>query len=438
MHTIPITRSRFRATATLVVLALAVTVAACSSDDSGSAGADATAAVSPTTDPPAAAPPATEPPPETATPTTVGDDAELRAALQAIADQALEPGSIEWTAPASGVSVGVRLPDGREVLVASGETVDGAPFDPTAPFSASTLGWEAALTVATALVAEGTLDPAATIDAWLPNQPNAERISVQMLLDGTHGWGSFDDAPVSVYPENVVADLERTWTLAEVLATYEAIPPRNEPGTFDADGRTTSYDAMAYIAEELTGRPFADLVTEYFAEPAGLDDTFLNTGGELPEGYQHGVFDLDGPNDTSQFPLTALVTYQPTRVAMVSTFPDLLDLLDTWAEGTWTTGGRPPSPDMFPADRQAGSDAIFGLGVPYQGYCPCVATPDGNQVERIGRRPYAVGTDVQAVRYLDDGISVVVHFNSDAHVDRAPVLAVADAAHAAALTALGS
>jgi hypothetical protein len=74
-----------------------------------------------------------------------------------------------------------------------------------------------------------------------------------------------------------------------------------------------------------------------------------------------------------------------------------------------------------------------GLGVPFNGYCPCTAGGDGHEVTAIGRTPTGniVGTDTHALRYVD-GITVVVHFNIGQSADRAQVRAVADAIHEAA------
>ena len=354
-------------------------------------------------------------------------------AVQDLAEAALQLDA-GWNASGpTGVLIGVRAPGLEDVLVASGTSGDDQPLDPSAPFSVSTLGWSVVQEIAADLIAGAALDPSASLDTWLPDQPNADRITVQMLIDGTHGWGSMNDSPVDLYPANVVADLERSWGLEEVLETYEAIPPFAEPGTFDPHARPTGFDALAYVAEQASGHTLAELVALHSAAPLGLTDTMLGDGVQFPDGFHHGRFMMDRPMDTTEFPTAALFTYQPTRLGVISSVPDLLDMLDAWADGSWTDGGVAPDAAMFPdSRREAPAGPIIGLGVPYSGYCPCEPTDGGNQVTAIGRRPYAVGSDLHVLRYLDDDISVVVHFNSDAWTDRQPLIELVDAVHAAA------
>ncbi len=281
----------------------------------------------------------------------VADD-HLSAAIQEIIDASLVPGAIDWNCcgvdlPATGVIVGVRVPGQPDILLAAGTYLDdGTALEPTASFPTANLGYSIVAEIGMKLVADGTLDPEATIDAWLPDAPNAERITVGMLIDATHGWGDYGD----VLGQNVTADLERHWTSSEAVATLVDVAPAAEPGTFVGDGVGTGMLALGYIAEQVTGTSLADLVTSTITEPAGLDDSLLSDGSDLPDNYQHGRFFVEGAptHSTAESPLTAYFTYAPAEDAFVSTVPDLLDLLDTWVDGTWRPGATPPTPAAFP------------------------------------------------------------------------------------------
>jgi D-alanyl-D-alanine carboxypeptidase len=220
------------------------------------------------------------------------DDDHLATAIQDIIDTSLTPGAINWNCcgvdlPPTGAIVGVRVPDRPDILLAAGtDLADGTALDPRASFSTASLGYSIVTEIGMKLVAEGTLDPDATIDAWLPDSPNADRITVGMLIDATHGWGDYG----AVHDQNVVADIDRRWTSGEAVATLREVAPEAEPGTFVGGSVGTGVLALGYIAEQVTGSSLADLVTSKITQPAGLEHSFLSDGTDLPDNYQHGRF----------------------------------------------------------------------------------------------------------------------------------------------------
>lgn len=139
---------------------------------------------------------------------------------------------------------------------------------------------------------------------------------------------------------------------------------------------------------------------------------------------------------TSDVPATSYFTFNTATGSVVSTLPDLLDLLDAWMEGALFADGRQPTPDDFPSERAADAgDLIVALSVPVNGYCPCEPAGEGNTTEGIGRGPNAPGSDLWLIEY-PDGISVALHYNSNEEEDKAAMREVADQAHQAAATAL--
>jgi CubicO group peptidase (beta-lactamase class C family) len=425
-----------RPTTGAAAIALAVSLLACSDDN--------TALDAPATQP--------SPTPETAVPTsstttttssttttTSPPSADtLTDELKGMLDDALQSTAIAWDAggdeaPPTAASVAVRIPGRDDIIVASGQSVDGTPFNPEAPFNVGSLTESLVQTVAYQLVDEGILDPNATIDQWLPAQPNASAITVQMLLDGTHGWAPFGTTPEVAIP----ADLTRHWTLAEVLATVESHSPFADPGTFSAEGTDVAVTALAAIAEHVTGTTLAQLVEARVAQPGGLDDTAISDGNE-PPGFEDGIFTFNGQRaDTSTFPHTAYNTYNTAYASANSTLRDLLDLLDLWRRGDFFTTDRVPGPHRLPAERLLHTDAsptgfVMGYGIPFNGYCPCQPHDEGTSVTAIGRAPTTLGTDNHIFHYPADGVSVVLHFNGSDWVDREPIRHVVDAIHDAA------
>ncbi len=382
-----------------------------------------------------ALPAAATSPPDTAPGTAPGEavDAQIADTVQGILDRSLEPDAIDWAccgvdAPATGVSVAVRIPGHDDLVLAAGEHVDGTPFDPNGSFATGSLGTTLVETIAWQLADEGLLDLTATVDTWLPAQQNADRVTLQMLLDGTSGW----DGWAGVDTPLIVADFERHWTLGEMLDTTADIAPLHDPGTFDNEGIDRGMAALAYVIEEVTGQSIAELIAERITEPLGLDDTFMQDGANQPARYQHGVFSFEGQRvDTSMYPNVSYYTYYGPIRAAVSNTTDLLDLLDAFDTGELFTAERVPGPEHFLGARIF-DGSVHGYGLPFNGYCPCESAGAGNglDVATIGRQPSSVGQSLFMLRY-PDGVSIVLHFNSGDEADRDDTRAVVEAIHAA-------
>jgi CubicO group peptidase (beta-lactamase class C family) len=416
--------------------ALVVAAAGCGGDDStGDAAATvATTTAAPSTTVAVTDPPATTDPPES-TPTTIAagpSDDELAAQIEAVLTEMLEPGSIRWDAsgvdvPPTAAVAAVRIPGRDDVLVAIGENVDGTPVDADAPFAVSNLATSLVGTVAFQLIDEGVLDPARTVDEWMPTLPNADRVTVQMLVHDETGWS---DVGV-IEPDPVVSDFGRAWSLREAVelraTTMTALA---EPGTPTDDG-FMNHIVLALVVEEVGGQPLADLVRERVTGPAGLDDTGLLDGSNAPAGIRHGVFNFEGTLvDTSPFDGTSYFTWHATHSA-VSTPTDLLELLDVWATGELFTTDRTTAPQSYAPEPVLDGDGnplfVAGSEVPFSGFCPCTEVDDGFEPIAFGRAPGGIGTLTYLLHFAD-GISVVVNVNSD-EVGFADFYAVVNAIH---------
>jgi CubicO group peptidase (beta-lactamase class C family) len=405
----------------LLLIAIALLVAACGAGDGGTAAG--TTVGEPATESTAASTPAAE-----------SRSTTLEAEITALLEAAMEPGAIDWTREGdagdpTAVTAGVRM-DGRDdVLVVVGTQADGTEAMATDPLSVGPLTGALARTIALQLVDEGILDPTATVDAWVPAMPVADVASVESLIEMRTGWSRWGAPGDDV----VLDDLERPWTLTEVVDLVSpTVSVDPNPSVATTDVLMTDL-ILGHVLEQVTGEPLATLVEDRIAGPLGLADTTISDG-DLPARYRHGVFDFDGEAvDTSMFPLTAYFTWHTATLAAVSSVPDLLDLLDAWQTGDLFTTDRTPSPERFGPERATSPSEIIsydGLGVPFNGYCPCTAAGDGHEVTAIGRTPTGniVGTDTHALRYAD-GITVVVHFNIGQSADRTQVRAIADAIH---------
>lgn len=423
-----------------VVVTAALACAACGSDSSSNSSVETTIAPSPTSEPQSTEPAPTQPAlAEPTTPPVTEPHVDLAALVQPIIDASLEPGAIDWNCcgvdiPPTSVRLGVRVAGYDDVLLSSGTRLDGTPALATDPFQGNSLGASLVRQATLALIADGTVDPAATIDQWLPDQPNADRVTVQMLLDNTHGWTT--SAQDDVITPNILADLARTWTLAETLELAAAQPPVAEPGTFDSTGAgdTIGLIALAQVLEQVTGSSLADIVRGNVTTPLGLSDTFVGVGSDDPADLQSGLFILPGgteATDPRDLSTVAFRTIDPPANAAITTVPDLLSLVAAWGDGEYPGGVRPTSAN-FPAtaalNHDGQIDAYQGNGVPFNGYCPCESSDDGFTPSVIGRQPNGIGNILLVYTYPDD-ISIVLQYNSEEYTSKEDIRKIADEVH---------
>lgn len=406
--------SRTPAGAVAAIAAITLTVAACGSADESTAADTTTLSVAPATSvgiTDTTGPPATEP-----SPTTIPKADRLATQIGAMLTDAIEPGSLRWDAngvdiPPTAAVAAVRIPAHEDILVAVGENVDGTPAEADAPFPVGSLTESLVRTVAFQLVDEGRLDPTLTVDHWAPTMPNADRVTVQMLLDDTTGWGDYG----ALDPDPVVSDLGRAWSLQQAVdlrATVMTVA--GEPGTRTSDAGNNEM-VLGLIVETIVGQPLTDLVRDRVSRPAGLDDTGVLNGSKIPNGYRAGVFPFNGtPTATSDFDGTSFLTWNQATTSTASTPTDLLDLLEIWATGGLFTTDRTPAPNRYAPETTDNSGIQYhaGAGVPFNGYCPCTEVDDGIEPTAFGRVPGVLGTLTYILRYTD-GISVVLNVNSD-------------------------
>ncbi len=362
----------------------------------------------------------TEPSPDTTNqPTTSSTEppallADVTNSVQALLDASLRPGALDWTlhdvlAPATGASVAIRVRGQPDLILSSGTELDlSTPFNSESVFSASTIASSMTQDLAFQLIREGVLDPAATLSTWFPDYPNAGHITVEMLLDESNGMGDFDARET----ELILADPNRAWTLDAVLAESANQPTTGEPGVFQPTSHATGIIAIGRIMELVTGTSLKDLYRTRITEPLGMRHTALSDGSPTP-GLQPGLFALGGaPANTADYPRTAYTTFGSPVWGVDSTVTDLLTYLSVAVNGSPTFGTK-LTPANFPASRLNETGALVnGTGTGLNGFCPCEPTSEGMAVSFIGRGPNSVGTTIQMYDYVQDGVSIVVHYNS--------------------------
>ena len=250
-------------------------------------------------------------------------DVARQALLRDVLDRHLAAGEFV------GARIALRVPDGTITQAESGTaTIDPAssPVDPDLAWNVGSVTKTFVAVVVLQLAEEGAVDLDGGIDAWFPDLPGADRITVRQLLQHTSGLGEYKDQP------DVLRDPTRRWTPSELIAVAEAGGRVGEPGGAHHYANT-NYIVLGEIVGKVTGHAWADEVRTRVVEPLGLAHTG-EISDERPVGYQaadSAFVDATWSSDPS---------IGGAAGAMQSTGRDLLRVVTALADGTLLS---PPS-----------------------------------------------------------------------------------------------
>jgi CubicO group peptidase (beta-lactamase class C family) len=177
---------------------------------------------------------------------------------------------------------------GKNVLTeALGESMSGVPATPAMHFRNGAMAFTYMATMLLELVDQEpdkvTLDD--KLSKFLPEIPNADRVSLKNLANMTSGYVDY------VYEPEVerLTTLEpfRQWTSEELIDSGVSRDLWFDPGTNWAYSHT-NYVILGRVLEKITGMPLADAMQKYIFGPMDLKQTQGNNGTpQIPEPVLH-------------------------------------------------------------------------------------------------------------------------------------------------------
>ena len=189
-----------------------------------------------------------------------------------------------------GMVVLIRTPEG-EYVKTWGSTEAGGTTEPTLDtkvrIGSNTKTWTG--TVILQMVDEGKIALEDPVSRYRPDVPNGENITIAQLLNMRSGL--FNYTETLELNEAIDTQPEKVWEPEELVAMGLANPPYFAPGE-DYHYSNTNTVLLGLIAEELDGKPIAEIYQERLFGPAGLDDTSFpaNSDTAIPTPYSHGYF----------------------------------------------------------------------------------------------------------------------------------------------------
>jgi D-alanyl-D-alanine carboxypeptidase len=178
-------------------------------------------------------------------------------------------------------------------------------------------------TVVLQLVDEGGLSLEDKLSQFYPEVPNADRITIRMLLNHTSGIP--EHTQNARFIEQLTIDPLKKWTTQELIDIGTVDVPNYPPGE-DFHYSNTNYTILAGIIEKVTGNPFPEELDTRILKPVGLEHTYLPDGPDDFRGEDaHGYVDVEGTPYDITYALDPSV-----GVASGSLISDIQDM-NTWA-----------------------------------------------------------------------------------------------------------
>lgn len=290
------------------------------------------------------------------------NDASITAALESELRQAMTDNDLR------GMIVRVTR-DGENLFTgAMGESLSGVPVSTDMHFRNGAFAFTYISQIVAALVDAGQLSLDDRIDAWLPDLPDADQVSIRMLLNMTSGYADYVYA--DGFAKAFYRDPFRQWDNTELIKIGMQAGRQFKPGSNWAYSHT-NYVILGELLESVTGKPMAELMRTYVIEPMGLK----NTGGNndtprIPAPVLHSFTserraDLQVPAD---MPFTEDATYWNPSWTTASGAVQTTNITDITTSMEVVGSGSQVSQDMYQA--QVGPNLVgFGAADP-SGKCP--------------------------------------------------------------------
>jgi D-alanyl-D-alanine carboxypeptidase len=214
-------------------------------------------------------------------PTAQRVDPKLAAALQKALDVERAAASLTGVAaavviPGEGVwSGGSGLADRATKARVTGRT----------PFPIASVTKTFVATLAIKLADEGRLRLDDRLDRWLPDWPNADRITLRQLLNHTSGVANFEQRIDGPYQRAVDAHPTKLWSPQQTLSY--ARKPEFAPGS-RWEYNNANYILAGLAIERATGSTVARLLRRELFAPLKLDDVVLQPQGRIRGTPAHG------------------------------------------------------------------------------------------------------------------------------------------------------
>lgn len=196
------------------------------------------------------------------------------------------------------VLLGITV-EGKELLIlAEGETMTGVPVTADMHFRNGNVAVAYMGNLFYQLVDAGIVSANDPICLWLPELPDAQNVTLEMLLNGTAGYPDF--MPMDVFQKQLYANPFHQWTPDELIKLAFTEKPKFKPGS-DWSYAHTNFVILGLALEKAAGKPFGELMQERVLTPFGLQQTAAPNTPQIPAPVLHSYTDERGHFEDATF-----------------------------------------------------------------------------------------------------------------------------------------
>ena len=258
------------------------------------------------------------------------------------------------------VIVSIKIGDTPVLTEAWGESMTGVPATTAMHFRNGAVTIAYLATVLLELQEKGQLSLDDKLSKWFPEYPQADRVTLRMLIGSTSGYADYVDANVIVPP--LYANPFRQWTTEELIKLALDRPMKCDPGACFAYSHA-NFVILGEVLSKVTGKPVAALIKDGVLTPLRLENTRSEETPAIQEPVLHA---FDGERGVYEDSTYWNPSWTLARGAIMTTdIGDLLtsaiaigtgSLLSPESHGLQTAMPDPPLPGF-------NEDFYYGLGL---------------------------------------------------------------------------
>jgi CubicO group peptidase (beta-lactamase class C family) len=185
----------------------------------------------------------------------------------------------------------VKVTQGDNVVIsqAFGESINGMPATTAMHFRNGAVAFAHLGTLLMKFVDEHKVKLDDTIARWMPDLPQANKVTLKMLANQTSGYPDYETDPKFLAAFN--ADPFHIWTYEERLKIAFSLPLHFEPGK-NWSYSHTNFMVLGEILSKIGEKPLDVLLREKVFVPMGLKNTTSSETSEIPSPSLH-AFDSE-------------------------------------------------------------------------------------------------------------------------------------------------